>query len=367
MRILQISSAKNFGGGERHLLDLSKNLIAAGHDLSFAFAPRSPIAERMPEQYRKNIFEVEIKNALDIFSARRIACLIREKNIEIVHAHIAKDYVPASLAVRLAPAAKLIITRHVLFPMKFAQKYALANVSKVIAVSAGVERVLRKTFPERLIDVVPNGISLEQRSAADDKKNGQTFRLEHDISTKALIIGIVGELKPLKGQRDFVLAAQIIAGKFPEAFFIVVGKDNSLKKEFRRELKRLVKVFGLEDRFLFLDWIEDTAPLLAAIDVYVSASHSESFGLAILEAMASGKAIVSTDTEGAKELIENSETGKVVAVKDPLALADAIKEFLSDEKMREIYGENAQKKARELFSLNKMITKTEAVYKSVLV
>ena len=83
-----------------------------------------------------------------------------------------------------------------------------------------------------------------------------------------------------------------------------------LKKNFARELKRLVKIFDLEDRFLFLDWVENTAPLLAAMDIFVSASHSESFGLAIFEAMASGKAIVATETEGAKELIENGIFGK---------------------------------------------------------
>ena len=138
------------------------------------------------------------------------------------------------------------------------------------------------------------------------------------------------------------------------------------KKDFRRELKRLVKVSGLEDRFLFLDWVEDTAPLLAAMDIFVSASHSESFGLAILEAMASGKAIVATETEGAKELLENEKTGKFVPVQNQLKLAGAIEEFLSDEKMREVFGTNANTTARENFSLKKMIERTESVYQTLL-
>jgi len=95
-----------------------------------------------------------------------------------------------------------------------------------------------------------------------------------------------------------------------DAHFVIVGKDNSYKKDFRRELKRLIKVFGLEDKVLFLDWIEDTAPLLSALDVFCFPSHSESFGLAILEAMACGNAIVATTTEGAKELIEDEKIGK---------------------------------------------------------
>ena len=82
--------------------------------------------------------------------------------------------------------------------------------------------------------------------------------------------------------------------------------------------------------------------------------------------MASGKAIVATTTEGAKELIEDEKSGKLVAIKEPLKIAEAVEEFLSDEKMRETFGKNAQTIARERFSLEKMIEQTENVYKSVL-
>ena len=199
---------------------------------------------------------------------------------------------------------------------------------------------------------------------ADTEKLFREFRFLHNIPFDAPLVGTIGELKRLKGQQDFVFAANEIVKKFPETHFTIVGTDNSFKKDFRRELKRLVKVFGLEDNFLFLDWVEDTAPLLAAMDIFVSASHSESFGLAILEAMASGKAIVATETEGAKELIESEKSGKLVPVKEPLKIAEKIEEFLSDENMREEFGKSAQKTAIENFSLEKMIERTEKVYQS---
>ena len=195
----------------------------------------------------------------------------------------------------------------------------------------GVEANLKRTFPKEKIVKIPNGIETEKWSNADTEKLFREFRfLAAIIPFDVPLVGTVGELKRLKGQQDFVFAANEIVKKFPETHFTIVGTDNSFKKDFRRELKRLVKVFGLEDRFLFLDWVEDTAPLLAAMDIFVSASHSESFGLAILEAMASGKAIVSTMTEGAKELIENGKSGKLVSVKEPLKIAEKIEEFLSE-------------------------------------
>ncbi len=364
MRILQISSAKNFGGGEKHLVDLTKGLIMRGHDLFLAVAPESPILEKLQNFPRENVLEINIKNSVDIFSARKIAKFIREKNIEIVHAHLAKDYLPASLAVRSAPQTKLVFTRHVLFSMKSLQKFFLINVEKVIAVSNAVEANLQKTFPAEKIVMIPNGIEIENWSNVNKKQLGREFRFEHDISFDAQLIGIVGELKLLKGQRDFILAAQIVAQKFPNAHFVIVGKESSYKKDFRRELKRLVKVFNLENRFLFLDWVEETAPLFSALDIFVSASHSESFGLAILEAMASGCAIVAAETPGAKELLENNRTGKLVPVKESLRLAEAIGEFLEDENLRKTYGANAQKQVIEKFGLERMIAETESVYQS---
>lgn len=365
MRILQINSAKNFGGGERHFVDLVKGLQEDGNEIFIAVTLDSPILEKLPDFPNENILEVNIKNSLDIFAARKLAGFIKRKNIEIVHAHTGKDYLPAGLAIRLAKTSNLILTRHVLFPLKIAQKIALANISKVIAVSASVESNLQRTFPPEKIVKIHNGIIVENWSKTDAEKLNREFRFFHNIPFDARLIGTIGELKVLKGQRDFVLAANEIAKKTEDIFFIIVGKDNAFQKPFRGELKRLVKIFGMEKQFLFLDWLEDTAPLLSAIDIFVSPSHSESFGLAILEAMASGKAIVSTATEGAKELIEDGKAGKLVAVKEPVELANAIEEFLGDEKLRETFGETAQKIAREHFSLKQMITETEKVYESV--
>ncbi len=349
MKILQISSAKNFGGGEKHLVDLVIGLKKRGHEVFLAVPDASPVLEKLENFPAGNILRVQIKNSTDVLAALKIAKFIKENKIEIVHAHAAKDYLPSSVAVRIAKRAKLVLTRHVLFPMKRTQKFALSNVAKVIAVSSGVEANLERTFPKEKIVKIPNGIEVEKWSETDTEKNFREFRFLHNIPFDVPLVGTVGELKRLKGQQDFVFAANEVVKKFPETHFTIVGTDNSFKKDFRRELKRLVKVFNLEDRFLFLDWVEDTAPLLAAMDIFVSASHSESFGLAILEAMASGKAIVAAETEGAKELLEDEKSGKLVSFKEPLKLAEKIEEFLSDEKMREHFGSKCKQNGERKF------------------
>lgn len=365
MRILQISSAKIFGGGERHFVDLCRGLANRGHEIYVALRPTNEWQEKLDFLPAENILHVSLRNSFGVLSAQRIAEFVHEKNIEIVHAHAARDYIPASIACRLSKNVRFVLTRHVLFPLKPFHRFALGNLSKAIAVSKAVEANLIKIFPKEKIALISNGIDIESRTNVNREKLREEFRFEHDVPFDAFFIGTIGELTALKGQRDFILAANITAQKFPESRFVIVGKDNSYKKDFRRELKRLVKIFRLEERFLWLDWVEETTPLLAALDVFVSASHTESFGLAILEAMAAGCAIVSTETEGAKELLDE-KTGKLTALKEPIELAHAIIEFLEDEKTGESFRENARIKARENFGLKKMIDETERVYKELL-
>lgn len=363
MRILQISSAKTYGGGERHFVDLCRGLQSRGHEVFAALRPTNVWQERLSFLPKSNIFHVSIRNSFGILSAKRIAGFVRENRIEIIHAHVARDYIPASIACTLSGNSKFVLTRHVLFPLKPFNRFALKNLSKAIAVSSGVETALQKVFPRQKISVIPNGVDFEGALGTNRGNLRNEFRSLHNIPLDVPLIGIVGELIVLKGQRDFVLAANEIVKKFPNSRFMVAGKDSTLDNRFRRELRRLVQVFGLDEQFLWLDWVEDTRPLFAALDIFVSASHTESFGLAILEAMSSGTLVVATETEGAKELLPDHEL--LVPIQDAVALADKICALLDDPQKRERLASKAQRFAHDNFSLNRMIDETESLYREL--
>lgn len=365
MRILQVSSAKTFGGGEKHFVDLCRGLCEKGHDLFVALRQENDWQKKLDFLPMENVLYVPLRNSIDIFSARKLAKIMRQKDIEIIHAHLARDYPVASLAARLYPTAKFILSRHVLFPMKSFHKFALTNVKRVIAISLPTERELKKIFPEKKIVLIPYGIEIKDFSSEESEKLRQAFRLSHDIPLDAPLIGTVGELSPLKGQREFILAADLIKKKHPPARFLSSGKDKSYGRAHRRELKRLVKVLDLEENFIWLDWVEDMNPLYAALDIFVSASHTESFGLAIAEAMANKTAVIATETEGAKQLIKDDLSGKLVPIDDPVRLAETVCELLATKKKRNFLGENAQDYALEHISLEKMISDTEKLYHSL--
>jgi glycosyltransferase involved in cell wall biosynthesis len=292
-----------------------------------------------------------------------MADFIRENQIELIHAHVARDYIPASIAA-MASKTKFVLTRHLMLPLKPFNRFALKNVSRTIAVSDGVAAELRKLFPKDKVSVVHNGIDLSGRNDADRTAQRTEFRDFHRIPTGVPLVGTLGELKELKGQREFILAAAEIAKTIFDCRFVIVGRDNSIDKKYRRDLKRLVEVLDLEGRFLWLDWLDDPRPFHSAVDVFVSPSRTESFGLAMLEAMASGTPLVATETEGAMQLL--GINGNLVPVEDPVSMAKKIVALLNDPDARKESAERGLERARTMFDISRMITETEKLYDSVL-
>jgi glycosyltransferase involved in cell wall biosynthesis len=180
------------------------------------------------------------------------------------------------------------------------------------------------------------------------------------LPVDCLLVGSVGELRTLKRHDDFIRAAARVAEKFPGAHFVLAGVDAT--GEVRQQLERLVGELGLRERFHFLGWVDEAEALLCAMDVFVSASETESFGLAIVEAMAAGTAVVATRTEGAQEVIDDQETGLLVPVGDVEAIAENVTELLTDSTKRSEIAARAQAAASSRFGLKRMIDEIERIY-----
>ncbi len=358
MRILHISSAKTFSGTERHFADLCRGLQQRGHEIFVALRPTNEWQQWIDFIPSENILFVSVRNSFGMFSAKRIGRYLIDNKLDVIHAHVGRDYIAAAIASRISKNTSFVLTRHMMAPLKPFHKFALRNAGAAIGVSPAVEKQLKKIFPVEKVHVIPNGLDIADE--ADTRQLRQQFREFHNIPLDAPLVGTIGELKPAKGQRDFVIAAYEIAKSDKNCHFVIAGIDNSDDGKFRGELRRLVKVFGLEDRFLWLDWLDDTAPFFSALDLFISPSHSESFGLAILEAMVRGIAVISTDTDGARVLL--GDTGVRTPVNDPVALAAAVAGLLADNEKRAAIGPSLQKMAVGTFSIATMVDATEGLY-----
>ena len=359
MKILQISSASSFGGGERYVTDLTNSLIERGHDLYLAVRPQSPLPRHLQLPPEK-ILTLPLRNALDVQSAHELERYVRRRGIEIVHAHMARDYSLAAYATRRNRQTKFVATRHVLFQLNRLHRHTLARATRVIAVSAAVARELRaqRILSDNQIVVVPNGVDVDRFNRSFDRFQ---FLRSIGLPPDCVLVGSIGELRSLKRHDDFIRAAALVLQRFPETHFVLAGVDPSASGEVRKQLEALVVELGLQDRFHSLGWLDEPEKLLAALDVFVSASETESFGLVIAEAMAAGTVVVATATEGAKEVIEDRKTGILVPIGDVNRMAEAVTAVLGDYGRREM-GKRAREAANAKFSLKRMVDEIERIY-----
>jgi glycosyltransferase involved in cell wall biosynthesis len=364
MRILQICSARELGGGERHLADLANSLARRGHDVYAVVVPSSPLHAELSALPKQNIRELPMRNSLNIVSAFKLARLLRELRIEIMHSHVARDYPLAALAASRVENLQLVLTRHVLFPLNKSHRLTLRNVARVIAVSQAVADRLRvqRIFERSKIVVVPNGIDIDRFAPGREGREGKS---DSGPRTK-LRVGMIGHLAPIKGQKEFIRAAAIVTQRRDDVEFVIVGEDKSRKGENRLRIEKLIGELNLQDDVGLAGWTDDVAKLLSTLDLFVSPSRSEPFGLSIIEAMAAGVPVIATMSEGAREIIENGKTGRLVPLRDVSGLAEGIDEMLSDAAERERLSANAQRSVREYFSLEKMVDATEQVYREAL-
>ncbi len=368
MRILQINSARTFAGGERHFADLANALHYRGHKVYAALARESPLTPELNALPAQNIFSVRMRNALDLGSAAELARIVRDNRVEIVHAHLARDYTLAALAARKRGGARLVFTRHLLRPLNKFHRITFRSVDRVIAVSESVARVLKEQnlFPQSKIRVVLNGVETRRFNLPPRSFARARYLSDLGLSGDSRLVGITGEIRAHKGHEEFVHAAALVREQFPDAHFLIAGEDRSEKGEYRSRLDALISELKIEDRMHFTGWLESVADFLSALDVFVSASRVEPFGLAIVEAMASGLPVAATASEGAREIIEDGVSGRLVPLRDAEKLAEAICDLLSDETERERLGDNARLAARSRFDVGRMVDETEAIYSELI-
>lgn len=364
MKILHLSSARSFGGGERHLADLVRCLAAREHQVSVVLAPGSPLIAKLSVLAPENICALRMRNALDLIAAQRLSRIIKEREIDIVHAHLARDYPLAALAVNRRQSARLIFTRHVLFPLNWLHRVTFVRAARVIAVSEAVAKSLRaqRLCPPEKIVCIKNGIDLDRfRQGADETLTA----ISSKVATGTYRVGMLGEISLLKGQELFIRAAALLAERFPSAQFLIAGEDVSRDGATRRRVVDLINNHNLTDRVQIVGRVENAATYLSSLDVFVSASHAESFGLAIVEALACGAPVVSTATAGATEIIKDGVNGLIVPIDDAPAIAEAIGALLENAGQRQNFICNGLLSVKENFSLRRMIDETERLYKEV--
>lgn len=366
MKVLHVNSARAFGGGERHLVDLARELATRGHEVHVALRPGAALERAFADDRNVRIVTLPLRNAVDVESALRLAMYARRHGIEIIHAHVARDYPVAALAAQLGRRTAFVITRHLLFPLKSLHRVTLGDATKVICVSRGVADAMRasRIIADDKIVVIPNGVDLRMFEDRDRREPSPNRSARDDTR---FVVGTAGELSAHKGHEDFIRAARLICLEREDVSFVIVGEDSAPGKPFRLVLERMIGELKLNGRVRLPGWTDDVAAFYRSLDLFVSAARVEPFGLVMIEAMASGApTVIATATDGAREIIDDGLNGSLVPIGDVERIARAISDLLDDAATRSVIRDRALERVRERFSLHRMTDAVEAVYNETL-
>ena len=180
------------------------------------------------------------------------------------------------------------------------------------------------------------------------------------INPNCKIITCVAHLRPVKGV-DYLIQATQILEEFDDLHFVFIGKGTDTN-QFHQKISKLSnssRLHGIGD-------VEDIRPHIKACDIYVQPSISEGLAKTLIEAMAYSKPIIATCSGGPQEIIKDEVSGKIVPVKDPKAIAKAIKELNGDYKYANKLGESANIFLLRELKIESTIKKTLEVYKTIL-
>jgi len=364
MKILQVCSASEMGGGEVHVADLVRGLASRGHAVYLAVRPDSPLRGPLAGVIA-SWHEMPLRNSLDLGSAHAITELIEEHGIEIVHAHMGRDYLLAALACRQTNGVKLVLTRHHYLPLKrnTLYRWMLRDVAAVIAVSDSVRDsvIERLQLPDDRVRTLPNWIDPERFKPIEREAARAMFRLRANI-----VVACIGQITPAKGQEEFIRAAATVSRMRPDVEFLIVGEEREEERPFTTQLNRLASSLGLGEKLRFTGRVRHIPELLAAVDVVVVPSWDEGFSLVTIEAMAARRAVLASNVGGIAGIIKDNTTGLLFAPRDVHAITDKLLWLVSDAPLRERLSVQGQRDVYTRFGREQIIGQIELLYMEVI-
>jgi len=313
------------GGQERVALDLAGAQVRRGHEVSAVSLAPLPHGVLASEFQARGItlHSVPKGASFDVRTVARLARWLRASRIDVVHTHNPQPLAYGAPAGRLARAV-VVHTKHGVNPER-GRKLWLRRVGghladAYVAVSdatAEVARRNRECLPGRL-QVIPNGVDLE--AYRPDETARRDVRAELGIPADAWLFGTVGRVSVEKDHALLVRAAGPLLG--PRVRLMIVGDGTELAnvRAAARKLEPWVTLTGVR---------HDIARVLASFDAFVLSSRSEGLPLALLEAMATGLPVVSTNVGGVSEVVDHGRAGLLVPAGDEDALGRSIARLIA--------------------------------------
>ncbi|MGO8673437.1 MAG: glycosyltransferase family 4 protein [Capsulimonadaceae bacterium] len=369
--VLFVASSAGEGGIERLSVRLASRLVEGGVNVTFACAPNS-FAERHASAVEILTEPLTVRNSADIAAIRQLAAYIDELKIDIVHIHSRRDYIPGLLAVALhrwrkrnGRKPRVIVHSHLDKPLgglpaSLTRRLFASLSDGIIGVSEAVQRRLidKHGFASSFVRIIYNGIDMNDFHTAGTRSAIQkrmVARKDLSLPHDALVLGMVGRLDA-KGQAILLRTAGPLLRRRRNLWIVLVGPEG-LPGDMDR-LREVAVTEGIASRTVITGSRNDVPDLITAMDILVHLPSTESFGLALVEAMAAGLPTIASDIGGCREIVAHEITGLLVPHGDSGALQAALTRLAINEdgaEVRKKMGQAGRTIAESRFTIEKQV------------
>lgn len=380
MRVLYVNHTAEVSGAERSLLSL---LAGLPHKMAALVAtPRGRLADevqcvgqpttRIPGTAGSlRLHPVHTPIALGEMTAAAgfVHVAARRHRADLIHANSIRAGIVLGLA-RSRPAS-VVHVRDCLPPGSLAtatMRLIAATATTVVANSQYTARSVRRIAPNARVEVVHNPVDLTRWDPARIDR----IRARADLDgagKRSLLMGVVAQLSPWKGQDTAIQALRILCQEGIDAHLLLIGSAKFVARSTRfdnegyvHRLHRLVADAGLEDRVSWLGEREDVPELVRALDLLLLPSWEEPFGRALIEAMALNVPVVATNVGGPPEIIADGREGYLVAPREPVAWARAIRRLAEEPERGREMGRAGRRRVQGAFSVEHHVSSMLDVY-----
>ena len=372
IRLLKIVPTLLCGGTENQAITLARSLHEQGFAVEIACLRRvGPFVQEITDRGMQ-LLEYRIPGFCSVEALVQKAKFARHmarRRIDVMHAYSFYGNVFGILPARLVSTPVVIASIRdrgaYLTPMqKRVQRFVCRFADCVLVNAESVKDWLTSEgYNPAKIVVIPNGVEMSRFRAPADP---ESVRRELGIPAGAPMVMLVSRLTRQKGVEQFLEAAEMLAPRFPDARFVIVGYANPAEQEYENHLRALTSRRGLTSRVVFTGLRQDVPALLAAASVSAMPSLNEALSNVLLESMAAGAPTVATRVGGTPEAVVHEETGLLVEPGDAKALAESIARLLQDPALARRLGDAARKAIEDRYSVEKMVRATEALYLDLL-
>jgi len=362
LSILQVLEKGLFSTGSVvQMFQLAQGLPRRGHRTAIVSRAEGDVGKRAREE-GIDFLPLPLRHEFDFGSARRLARIYEEREVDVVHVHKGIAHSIALFATFFGPRRPvLVINRGVSFPLDAFNRIKYhVRMDGVVTVCEDIKKVIVASgkIPAEKVHVVYAGVDLER---FDPKKaDGARVRQEWGVGQDQTLLVQVGA-REWKGWKDLIVAAELLAPEFPKLMTAVVACEGDEKKE---EVRAFAREHGVEDRVFPVGFRMDMPDVLAAADLVADLSY-EGLGITgtLREAMALERPVLASSAGGNPELVVDGESGLLVPPRDPKAFAGAARWLLKDPDLRGRLARGGRERVEKGFSSEVRLDRIEALYR----